>query len=369
MLTRLARCRPAAAALALAVGLAACASTYDDGRPLTPAQQELRRQNERFNETIATGAVVGALTLAILGALLAGERDRGTGAVIGATAGAMVGAAAGHYLATRNERYASREQAAMARIEAAEREAAEFAKTARAAEQVAAENRARLRQLEAQVTRGQATAGQLAAQQRAAQQDLALMEGAIGNARKAGGRVAPAHGGRRTRTARGACAEPEGMRHALLAAALLAAACGPAGPARERGFFGGLSAAASGEDERRAQALEAEAGRAEAQALQARARAIAAERQREVSAAELRDAERRLAALQTRIEGMRREFAALQAARGAHDAGQGAALGQRIETLERERQAATAAPDAATAARLERQAGEIARALEAYRRL
>lgn len=159
------------------------------------------------------------------------------------------------------------------------------------------------------------------------------------------------------------------MRHAILAAALLAAACGPAGPARERGFFGGLSAAVSGEDERRAQALEAEAGRAEAQALQARARAIEAERQREVSAAQVRDAERRLAALQTRIGGMRQELARLQAERAARDGGQGAALGQRIETLERERQTAAAAPDPATAARLERQAAEIARALETYRRL
>ena len=164
MLISLARCRPAALALACALGLAGCASTYDDGRPLTPAQRELRAQNERFNETIATGAVVGA--------------------VIGATAGAMVGAAAGHYLATRNERYASREQAAIARTQAAEREAAEFAKTARAAEQVAAENRARLRQLEAQVRSGQATVAQLAAQRRAAEQDLALMDSAIGNARK-----------------------------------------------------------------------------------------------------------------------------------------------------------------------------------------
>lgn len=184
MLSRLARCRPAALAAAALLALAACASTAEDGRPLTPAQQELRRQNERFNETIATGAVVGALALGLLGALLAGPRDRGTGAVIGATAGAMMGAAAGHYLATRNERYASREQAALARLQAADREAAEFAKTAQAAEQVAAENTARLRRIEARLARGEATAAELAAQRRAAERDLALMEGAAGNARK-----------------------------------------------------------------------------------------------------------------------------------------------------------------------------------------
>jgi TolA-binding protein len=159
------------------------------------------------------------------------------------------------------------------------------------------------------------------------------------------------------------------MRHALLAGLLLAAACGPAGPARERGFFGGLSAAISGEDERRARALEAEAGRAEAEALQARARAMEAERQRDLSAAQVGEAERRLAHLRTRISGMREELARLQAERRGRDQGQGAALGQRLETLERERQAAAAAPDPATAAQLERQAAEIARALESYRRL
>lgn len=159
------------------------------------------------------------------------------------------------------------------------------------------------------------------------------------------------------------------MRRAALALLLLAAACAPAGPARERGFFGGLSAAVSGEDERQARALETQAGRAEADALRARAAAIDAERRREASAAQLRDAERRLAALETRIAGMQRDLAALQAERAARDGGQGEALNRRLETLERERREAAAAPDPATAQRLERQAQDIGRALEAYRRL
>lgn len=185
MLTRLARCRPAALAVAALLALSACASTHGaDGAPLTPAQRQLREQNQRFNETIATGAVVGALTLGILGALLAGPRHRGEGALVGAAAGAAVGAAAGHYLAQRNERYATREQAARARIDAAEREAAELAATARAAEQVAAENRAKLARLQQQARAGQATAAQLEVQRRAAEQDLALMDSAIDHSRK-----------------------------------------------------------------------------------------------------------------------------------------------------------------------------------------
>lgn len=185
MLTRLACCRPAALAVAAMLALSACASTHGaDGQPLTPAQRELREQNERFNETIATGAVVGALVLGILGAVVAGRDNRAAGAAVGAATGAAVGAAAGHYLAKRNQRYASREQAAMARTDAAQREAADLAATARASEQVTAENRAKLARLEAQVRAGQATAAQLAAQRRTAQQDLDLMESAIDHSRK-----------------------------------------------------------------------------------------------------------------------------------------------------------------------------------------
>lgn len=185
MLTRLARCRPAALAIAAMLALSACASTRGaDGQPLTPAQRELREQNDRFNETIATGAVVGALVLGILGAVVAGRDNRAAGAAVGAATGAAVGAAAGHYLAKRNQRYASREQAAMARTEAAQREASDLAATARASEQVAAENRAKLARLEAQVRAGQATAAQLQAQRRTAQQDLDLMDSAIDHSRK-----------------------------------------------------------------------------------------------------------------------------------------------------------------------------------------
>lgn len=185
MLTRLAHCRPAALAVAALLALTACASTHGaDGQPLTPAQRQLREQNERYNETIATGAVVGAVLLGILGAAVAGRNNRGAGAAVGAAAGAAMGAAAGHYLAKRNERYATREQAAMARIDAAEREAADLAATARAAEQVTAENRAKLNRLEAQLRAGQATAAQIEAQRRTAQQDLALMDSAIDHSRK-----------------------------------------------------------------------------------------------------------------------------------------------------------------------------------------
>jgi len=187
MLIRIVRTRSLAATAAALMLLSACATTGPGGEPLTPAQQQLRAQNQRFNDTVATGVVAGALALGLLGALLAGPRSRGEGAALGALAGAAVGGAAGTYIAARNERYATREQAAQARIAAANQEAAELERTALAAEQVAKENRERLAVLQARVKAGQATAAQLSAQVATAREDLALMNEAIAHSRKVEG--------------------------------------------------------------------------------------------------------------------------------------------------------------------------------------
>ena len=187
MLIRIARARILTAAAASLLMVSACATTNPGGEPLTPAQQQLRSQAERYNETVATGVVVGAIALGLLGALLAGPRNRGEGAALGALAGAAVGGAAGTYIAARNERYATREQAANARIAAADREAAELERTALAAEQVAKENRERLAQLQARYKAGQITAAQLRAETRTAKEDLQLMNGAIEHSRKVEG--------------------------------------------------------------------------------------------------------------------------------------------------------------------------------------
>lgn len=190
MLARLSRSRPLALLAASLLLLQACATTNANNEPLSPAQQELRAQADRYNETVATGVVVGAIALGVLGALLGGRNSRGEGAAIGALAGAALGGAAGTYIAARNERYASREQAARARIDAANREAAELERTALAAETVAKENRARLAQLQARYKAGQATAAQLRAQAETAQKDLALMNEAIAHSRKVEGAMA-----------------------------------------------------------------------------------------------------------------------------------------------------------------------------------
>lgn len=159
------------------------------------------------------------------------------------------------------------------------------------------------------------------------------------------------------------------IRRAALLLALAVSACAPAGPAAERGFFGGWAAAISGEDEARAARMEREAQSAEARALEARAQALRAERERERTAAQLRDAELRLERLEARLAAMRQDLEAARASRPEPDGGRGVALARDLDRLERDRAEAARAPDSDAVRRLEQGADELSRALDAYRRL
>jgi hypothetical protein len=107
--------RATATATALVMAVAACAGPAGmsaDGRPLTPAEIQMRAEADQFNETVAGGAATGALVGAVLGALLgATSRDRGAiarGAAIGAVGGGVLGGMDGYMTAKRQE--ASRNQ-------------------------------------------------------------------------------------------------------------------------------------------------------------------------------------------------------------------------------------------------------------------
>jgi hypothetical protein len=187
MLVWLGRNRILAGSLALLM-LGACASAANDPT-LTPAQRALRQQSERFNETVATGAVAGALLGALAGALLAGN-NRGNmagGIALGAAAGAAIGGGTGYYIASRNERYATREQAAQSRLEAAQRESADLARTAALSDQVSRENAAKLADARRRYAAGQITRAQLDGEVRAAQSDLDLIRQGVDHSRKVEG--------------------------------------------------------------------------------------------------------------------------------------------------------------------------------------
>ncbi len=139
---RLGRPRRLVTIIAVSLALTGCVTAQD--AQLSPAEQRLNQSASRFDETVATGAVVGAVLGAFLGALAAGPNNRQEGAMFGAAAGTAIGAGSGYYIATRNEQYASREQAMSARITAAQREVDSFRDLAQSSRQVAEENTRKL---------------------------------------------------------------------------------------------------------------------------------------------------------------------------------------------------------------------------------
>lgn len=175
-------CGVLALSAALALGGCATGGASYDGTPLTPAQAALRAQTDRFNETVATGAVAGALLGALIGAI-SDSKNPGRGAAIGAAAGGVLGGASGYYIATENERYANQEQALQARIEAARNEADSYRKIASASARVAADNRQRIATLEQQYRNGQISARDYKARTASMEDDLRLMDEALANSR------------------------------------------------------------------------------------------------------------------------------------------------------------------------------------------
>lgn len=80
-------------------GCAAGGSAYGTG--LSPAQNQLRQANARFNQTVGEGAAAGAVLGGIAGLALGG-RNRGQAALVGAAAGGALGAGAGYLVARNN---------------------------------------------------------------------------------------------------------------------------------------------------------------------------------------------------------------------------------------------------------------------------
>lgn len=184
--------RAAAAALSLALLLPACQSqggAWTMGAPpysasaLSPQQQQLRQQSQRWNRTTLTGAGVGALSGAALGASVGG--NRGEGALIGALAGLALGALAGAGVAERNLGFENRELSAYQRIEAARQISQNLETAAATSERVANDNRQKLAQLDRRLKGGQITSAQYQSEIKSMQQDAEVMRKTAKDARDA----------------------------------------------------------------------------------------------------------------------------------------------------------------------------------------
>jgi hypothetical protein len=113
----------------------------------------------------------------VAGALL-DRNNRARGAALGCAGGGALGGAAGYYVATRNDRYTTREQGAQARIAAARRDADDLQKAAAAADALTRQNRARLVELDRRYQAGELTSAEYRAEAASMRQDLAVIRDA-----------------------------------------------------------------------------------------------------------------------------------------------------------------------------------------------
>ncbi len=142
----------------VAAGLAvtACAAPSYDAT-LSPAENQLRASRAHFAETVGTGAAVGAVLGAGLGALVGHDaRSAAAGGLIGAA----LGTGAGYAVARNNAERANTEAAYDDAIQQAEADAAAYRQSADAARQIAQAALADAERLQAQYRARQITAAQ-----------------------------------------------------------------------------------------------------------------------------------------------------------------------------------------------------------------
>ena len=169
-----------AATLVLAIGLAGCATaprtgaaggSYND-----PYNQELASRNARFTGTVAEGALIGALGGAALGALIGGDWES---AAIGAGAGAVAGGAAGFFVASNNQNYATREAALNGQIQQARRQVQEYQRDVAVTRQLVGAKRQRVSALQSQLSAGRISADQYRAELRDLRDSINLVQESI----------------------------------------------------------------------------------------------------------------------------------------------------------------------------------------------
>ena len=145
--------RGIAALMACIMMLAGCAGQIG-GPPLSPAQQQLKQANDRFNLTVGEGAAVGAVALGLLGAgvgaLAGGKKGALIGLGSGVVLGGAVGAAMGYNVARKNYAQARTEDNLRQLIAEANQDADAYHRSAVASRDIAKEARIKIAALDAQ---------------------------------------------------------------------------------------------------------------------------------------------------------------------------------------------------------------------------
>jgi len=159
--------------------LTACAGQVSSNGPLTPAQQQLKDSNQRFNQTLAEGAIIGAVLGGVLGAALGG-RNAVAMAALGAGAGAALGGAAGYAVAHNNFEHARTEQNLQKAIAEANQDAAAYEVSADASARIIEEARAKVALLDQQYRQKKITASQYSQNLAGYRESSAIMEKQLG---------------------------------------------------------------------------------------------------------------------------------------------------------------------------------------------
>ena len=178
------RLRSMALVTSAAILLAGCAGGGGYDPSLSPAENQLRQSNARFNQTVGEGAGAGAILGAVAGLALGG-RNRGQAALIGAAAGGALGAGAGYAVASNNLNRASSEAQFNNAIQQASADAQAYRSSALLSRQVADEAMADARRLNGQLRAGQITQAQYRTALSKYQADNDAMAKQITEARKA----------------------------------------------------------------------------------------------------------------------------------------------------------------------------------------
>lgn len=176
------------AVLCASLATGGCSSMGEGDANLTPEQQQLRAQKQRWNETMISGIAVGAALGAAGGlAVAASTRDGNVALIglIGAGVGALIGAAVGALVADRNLEFEQSEMSANERLAAAQRSTQNLEARAASSEAIVRSDLTKLDQLDAQFRANGITARQYRTAAASIRKDLDLIKESAEDAKKA----------------------------------------------------------------------------------------------------------------------------------------------------------------------------------------
>lgn len=184
--------RAVALAAALSLSVSGCQTTGlgspESDVPLTPAEQQLRDDADRFNETVLGGAATGAVVGAVLGALLAAASGKGEdiarGALIGAAAGGVLGGVDGYVTAKAQENSNNKVRMLNAMADDVRKDNERLQRIVSNSNQVLADSKDQLEQIRADLAAKKVSLAEATAQREKVEENRKLLQATLETAEK-----------------------------------------------------------------------------------------------------------------------------------------------------------------------------------------